>query len=451
MALVRTRDRVPSERTLRKAWKSMERSGSDPVRELRQIGTWAECVFLTYIEQTRGLRDAQAAAAKSIALESGEESLAGGVTAYENMLTTFLEEVLESAEFRSFAPTVRSAGRIAKKDTYRLDLSSAAGLFAARHLETQLRHELQSKFGNRNSIADLVAESSSWNFSRTMVQADVKEFYETISHEALIERLENDANVSSFSVRSVLSLLQSYKSVSGRTKGIPRGVALSAYISEYVLSQFDEDVRSDPNCILYVRYVDDIYAVFAPVVRPETLEADFTQKLSQLGLELSPKASKRRFESVATHRTPRPLEYLGYRFTFGAISNKPRVALSTQRMKRLTERIENSFSVYALSRRGTWERALLLDRIRFISSNTKLSGNKRNAYIGIRFSQRALTDLAQIDELDNLIQKESAKLNDPALADKLSRLSCRQGFKNPTFHIWEPSRLKELSLIWRKP
>lgn len=447
VVVVRSHDRVPSHKTLRKAWKKLERSGADPIRELREIGTHPERILLTYVEQGRRLREAQADLS-SLRVEAGGDLESGAPEAsdYETSLSAFFDVVLSSDEFRSFAPKVGKGAPIAKKSTYRANFSSASAWFAYRHLEAELRHELHTRFSNRNSIVDLVADSMSWSFRRTIVRADIKGFYENISHEYLIERLERDPSVSSSSVRAIYSLLESYKQASGRTKGIPRGIGLSACISEYVLTHFDDVMRSRSDCLLYVRYVDDIYAVFGARVDPQRLKQVFEENLEPLGLELSSKAEKCRFEEADAGKTPAALEYLGYKFSF---SRTPEIVLSSRRVDRMRERIEVAFKTYDGSKKTPWEKAMLLDRIRFLTSNTKLGGNKRDAYIGIRFSQPALNALEQMDELDALIQKESARTNDKLLQAKLQTLSCRTGFEASRFHMWSPNRMNAMSSIWR--
>lgn len=448
MVVVRSHDRVPSPKTLRKTWKKLERSGVDPIRKLREIGTPTERILLTYVEQGRQLRDAQADLSVTVGADGNLRGGGAEASDYERSLGAFFDVILMSNDFRTFAPKVREGAPIAKKRTYRPDFDSASAWFAYRHLESELRQEMHTRFSNRNSIVDLVSDSMSWSFNRTIVRADVKEFYENISHESLINRLEGDPSVSSSSVRAVYSLLESYKMVSGQTRGIPRGIGLSACISEYVLSRFDDTMRSRSDCLLYVRYVDDVYAVFGPRADPRRLKQEFREGLEPLGLELSSKAEKCRFEGADPSKTPAALEYLGYRFSFG---RAPEVVLSSRRLDRMRERIEVAFRIYDGSKQSSWEKAMLLDRIRYLTSNTKLGGNKRDAYVGIRFSQPALNALDQLDELDALIQKESARLNDTSLQLKLQRLSCRSGFETSKFHTWTPRRMQGMSSIWREP
>ncbi|WGM21721.1 RNA-directed DNA polymerase [Paenarthrobacter sp. OM7] len=437
---------MPSRTTLRAAWKKLERSGQDPVQKLRKIGTHHEQILLTYIDEARSNRGLKTA---STTAKGATDGPTVDDSDFEMKIAAFFEVVLDSEDFKDFTIELRTAAKASNKSTYRVVFPSAASWFAYNQIDSQLRSELQTTFSNRNTVADLVGDSTYWQFKRLLVRADIENFYESISHNSLMARIEADQNISSTSIRAIKSLLRSYTRETNRNSGIPRGVSMSATIAEYVLADFDQAIRGRNDCLLYVRYVDDIYAVFQSGSSPQSLQAFFSDGLAPLGLHLSSKPSKRRFDLVDISKTPSALEYLGYKFKFGMKPGEPNILLSAERRKRLASRIVKSFEIYSHSSKSEWEKAVLLDRIRFLTSNTKLTGNKRDAYVGIRFSQRALTGLEDMDYLDKQIKTEADKLNDADLANRLVRFKCREGFEHSKFHTWSPHRLKTLGIAWR--
>src|SRR5699024_10410218 len=47
-------------------------------------------------------------------------------------------------------------------------------------------------------------------------------------------------------------------------KGLPRGIGVSAFLSELFMRDIDNQIRNLTDLVYYARYVDDIVAVFIP-------------------------------------------------------------------------------------------------------------------------------------------------------------------------------------------
>jgi len=94
----------------------------------------------------------------------------------------------------------------------------------------------------------------------TILQFDIKDFYEEFGQEGILEKVLSDSLLSHHSKR----LLKDLFAAPGlkRCKGLPRGVCVSATLSEIAMREFDRDVRQLNGVYYYARYVDDII-VFA--------------------------------------------------------------------------------------------------------------------------------------------------------------------------------------------
>ena len=48
--------------------------------------------------------------------------------------------------------------------------------------------------------------------------------------------------------------------------GVPRGIGISAYLSELFMRNVDNQIQELDDLIYYARYVDDIIAIFVPQI-----------------------------------------------------------------------------------------------------------------------------------------------------------------------------------------
>ena len=63
-------------------------------------------------------------------------------------------------------------------------------------------------------------------------------------------------------------------------KGIPRGIGISAYLSELYMRDIDIKIKSLEDVIYYARYVDDIIVIICP--KTESTKKDYLSELKKI-------------------------------------------------------------------------------------------------------------------------------------------------------------------------
>jgi len=243
----------------------------------------------------------------------------------------------------------------------------------SRHLQRRLRIPLP----NRDRIVRGVIESLVDATPMFILRRDIKSFYESIPLSALRERLLYDT-ASSTRVRDVIR--KYFDQHCGTADcGLPRGVGLSAILSELYMRGFDVRVREIPGVYKYYRFADDI-VVFSSEAHSgvssllRTVAADFgftfnPRKLQDIAIAGGAKASSNA-----------EFEYLGYTFQVSSPDKRKegrllRVGISNAKITRLKTRVLLSLRAYMQD--GDF--GLLNDRLRFIAGNYRVRRAQQTA------------------------------------------------------------------------
>ncbi|WP_277342840.1 reverse transcriptase domain-containing protein, partial [Pseudomonas viridiflava] len=97
-----------------------------------------------------------------------------------------------------------------------------------------------------------------------IIRSDVELFYESVGHKELFDGIYQAPELSVLIKRILTRLMKDYVVVSGDENGLPRGIGISAYLSEIYLSSIDDEIRRQDNLFYYARYVDDMVLMYAP-------------------------------------------------------------------------------------------------------------------------------------------------------------------------------------------
>lgn len=174
------------------------------------------------------------------------------------------------------------------------------------HIIQNVLNALRMTIGNKNQKA-----------TRSIVKIDISEFFKTIDHELLQQKLSSHSGVPQFALRHVDAILDAYERIYRRGNGIPQGVPSSSMLSEIYMESFDDRLKQHPNVILYVRYVDDIL-IISDGDSVDRIVRYIDYLLSRF--KLSRNESKSIIIShsdTATHGVS-SFDYLGYKFRFSA-------------------------------------------------------------------------------------------------------------------------------------
>jgi hypothetical protein len=245
----------------------------------------------------------------------------------------------------------------------------------------------------------------------------------------------------------IRQILSDYQSLSQSSKGIPRGIGISAYLSELYIRKFDEAVRAHGDIIFYARFVDDIVAIFSP--RPNSSVTELLPFLEKeaaaLGLNLN-KAKTTERDLREPQNTN--LEFLGYEICFG--DDPIKIGLSAKRIRKYKDRTIKSFDAYHKQARFDEKKArrLLLKRIAFLTGNTRLLNNKANILIGVFYANSLISSADELEEADMELRVQTDAVKAASLKTHLSKFSFKQGFSERRFRRFTPRELAEIVGLW---
>lgn len=347
-----------------------------------------------------------------------------------------LSEVSSSITSRGYCfDVVKSPFLRNGKDVYLLDGTPEA-FFAEKQIQRNLKCTYKVKQNDRDLIIPQLKSCLSNNYPIHVIRTDIKSFYERINPDLLMSKLNKNAMLSLSSRKIIAKLLRSYRVSSGSDLGIPRGVGISAYLAELYLKEFDLKVRALDNLVYYARYVDDIVLIVSPESKvSKQFYLDFIKScLEEENLEVNEEDNKTSVFTYPSENKNFEFDYLGYKFIKKGM--RVELSISDKKKKKYVSKIDFCIDKFNKSSIKTPRVATreLKTRLRFLTSNTRLSSNKGNAVIGIYSNNKWVTDYKFLDYLDGQLDRAVAKISDSSLRSKIKeRFSFRQGFENREF------------------
>lgn len=323
---------------------------------------------------------------------------------------------------------------------------SLAQILAIRLIQRTLKIVYMLKMPSRDILVGQIKALALDGMPKYIIRADVEQFYESVRHSDLLDAVHQAPELSITIKRILTRLVKDYVAVSGDDKGLPRGIGVSAYLSEIYLTGIDQKIRQQDDMFYYARYVDDIVLMYAPKYNQSA--SSYLPKVREIfnekGLLLNSKTKV--IDVLEEHKGN--FEYLGYEFDLSP--GKRGVRLSIKKVKKYRDRIDKSFSDYFAKRAFISSKASeeLIVRCLFLTGNMRLFNRKSNAFIGIYFSNRFITDTAQLNGLDQYLYHKASLILDAALKRKLKKLSFLDGFQKKEFRNFDFAKLSEISKGW---
>lgn len=316
----------------------------------------------------------------------------------------------------------------------------------------QIQHNISRLYGlragNRRAIVSQVYDFLNSSFSHFCIRTDISSFYESINRQELMKELDSDQLLSFGSKKYIKQALSSYGTLTGSAVGIPRGLGISAFLSELYMRSIDENIKQLPRVSYYARYVDDIIIIFSPAANDDT--SDYISNISTIVSEkhLSLNMTKTTV-GVTNLAQAFQFDYLGYRFTVSG--GNCRISMGHKKMARYRARIDRAFAAY--NHRAVFDQKgaarMLVARIKFMTGNTRLINNKRHAYTGIYFNNSHLTELGHLAGLDAYLAHKIATLQSAALQDRIDGHSFARGFSECRFTKYGTRNLARIVGAWR--
>jgi len=304
---------------------------------------------------------------------------------------------------------------------------------------------------------------------------DIRSFFESFQKSHVFDTVSSIRNLSPHSRKLIEALLNAHGAIGGR--GVPRGLSISAALSEILMQDFDQKMRWASNTFYYSRYVDDIIIVSSA----RENEVDFLRELRSClppGLELNPDkktivAATARVAKESSIIAPSLLQfdYLGYKFLVknptkqeagktkdGELYRKVHVDIARKKIKRIKTRIIRSFLSYAKS--SDWE--LFRDRIAFLTQNFSVynpkAGGKKVA--GIYHSYPLISEgAAGLKELDRFLRNAVLSKKGRVFSITNTIISAHQkrqllaysfarGHSNRNFIHFSATRISQIQNCW---
>lgn len=341
-----------------------------------------------------------------------------------------------------------------------------AETLVARHITSNIKRVTRVKQDDRQFIVTCMKSMLSEGVSFRVYKFDIASFYESVDVKKVCKRLEDDIAFSGQSIRALRSLMEQL-AIAG-VSGLPRGMAISATLAEYLLRDFDNIVSNQSEVWFFARFVDDIVLItsgnedggaFRQRVEgwlPD--ELCFNKKTAILNFSAYKKTNTSAQENL--------FPFLGYQFSVGMsyrnnnldkIQRNTWLDIAPSKVSKIKSRIARSLIDY--SENGNFD--LLLLRTRLLTSNFRFYDKSRDKVrtSGIYFNYPLIcpdrsTALPSLDRyLLNVITSPHPKNRlRPAVNNgqrrELLNLSFYDGFKNKRFFHFTPTQLSALTACW---
>lgn len=365
-----------------------------------------------------------------------------------------------------------SAFPLRGKQIYRF--ASLPHELVARKLRSDLRHVTKPTISGRAKIVGSLRLLLKEGVPYRIYRLDIKSFYESFSSFDIEERIRSIQSLAPLNKGLILTLLQRHKEVGGT--GLPRGLSLSAVLSELMMTSFDQAVSQANDVFYYARYVDDIFIITSA----KENEADFVSFVAMslpVGLKLNPQKQSVKLASQRVSPIKAPgqelelfnFDYLGYNYSIcepvkvGKTqdlqhSRSVHIDIAGTKVRRFKTRISRSFIDFI----KTSDFALLRDRLKFLTQNFSVYDGKltKRKLAGIFHSYPDLSDDAKgLYELDRFLRnavltksgkvfQKSAPMLTGAMKRTLLGLSFAHGHANKSFVHFLGTRISEIQKCW---
>jgi len=342
--------------------------------------------------------------------------------------------------------------------------------FAMKQLQYNFHKLYGVKQANRFEIVNQVKNLLNDRFPKYIIKTDIKGFYENIPNSEIIEKLNSDNLLSPKSKKFIKQILRNYEKLAlvPKGQGIPRGIGISAYLSEYYMRRLDKQLIDLEDVVYYSRYVDDILIIFTPKYDytitnyfervKEIVEIKYHLALNNRKTDRINLIKKQNTIQINDNSksSPQRLNYLGYSFELLNNSKKQNIPdieiyLTQDKINRYKTKIKNSLDIYNRYKDKNKAYRHLKNRVKFLTGNTRLINNKSNVLVGIYFSNTLLTKPDTLKILDKyLIWYIKRNVKKTSHKEALLKYSFFEGFteKENRFYTFDKYQLRQIVKIW---
>lgn len=328
-----------------------------------------------------------------------------------------------------------------------IKLNQAKDHFGLKLIDRHLRRIYKVVQSDRNRIIREIRALLGDGGQLSIIREDVRAFYESIRFEKLIEKLRSDMLLSNRSLSMIESL--NGKLLENGNSGLPRGIALSATLSELYMEPFDRAIQAMPCTFYFARYVDDI-VVLTDSESVNDVKHFIAEELQKLELELRNDGTR----SLVCDVRSADFSYLGYHFkTVSTGSNAPKVIISISKNKinKVKRRIIKSFIAFE----NDGDFSTLLARCRYLScSKIVKKSDTGDVLSGLKYNYRYISSLEKLKVFDGFMNKilsGGTRFGSRLTADqrdRLRRISFYRASRDGTVVSYTRRKVNRLKQAW---
>ncbi len=262
------------------------------------------------------------------------------------------------------------------------------------------------KQANRNEIVSSIVALIRDKRPYSIIRLDIEQFYESVNRDIISDNLKQDIAYS----KSTINILEKWFDCFERSNvsGLPRGLSVSASLSEYYLRDFDKEVQRIEGVFYYARFVDDI--IIFTTNEPENTIKEVETHLPK-GLKFHQSNEKRDVLIIPKENNVNSenleFNYLGYEFSI--IIEKKKLTTKVNFSKRKVNNIKTKIVKSLLSFKENNDFSLLKSRVCFLTHNYYIHNKYRDTKIrsGIYYNYLFIThpEECRLNDLDDFLKE----------------------------------------------
>jgi len=385
----------------------------------------------------------------------------------EGKLEEILKGICETISDENFKLTIHKGIIKYGAQLYKAE-NTPENYFVLKQLQRNIYKTFNVKQSDRKKLISQISIVLKDRFPKVILRTDISKFYESIPHKQLINKIEENSLLSYPSKKVIKDILNQYwqilvddgiKNANDERIGIPRGIGISAFLSELYVKDLDTLLKSLPNVTYFARYVDDIIVIYTPYNRSEAAStAAYKSEVKRIIEKFSLKMNNEKTQVIDLRKAnyqrsqtkTYSITYLGYKYLISykkeknnkgsdVIVNKPlSIKMSDKKFERYKEKIKTAFDQFVIdvakySACVSKSNNKLVQRIKILTSNFRLYRRKDNVLIGIYFSNEYLSEeLQDLNLLDAFLKSEITRVStylSSVAKNKLDKFSFVSGFK----------------------
>ena len=317
-----------------------------------------------------------------------------------------------------------------------------------RKLHKNIKRIYAVQQADRNTIVKQMKLLLAENVEMRIVRLDVRHFYESIDRQRILAKLIDDARLSYHSLMLLQSLFNDPTIAAGT--GLPRGLGISAVLSELYMKYFDLDFKKIEGVYYYARFVDDIIVFCSSEASKDLAWKYVGEELAKIGLQLNKKKSY----SLDPNRSGAEFTYLGY--TFKKMGNRLSVTIAQKKLSVIKTRLTRTFVRYSKDHNFD----LLKLRIKFLTGNFTLYNPHTllPIKVGIYFNYKMANEISALKDIDAYYQRllhcrtgrlgRAIALTKPQVKE-LEKYSFDFGYYNHVNHHFTTDQMAKIANCWR--